>query len=135
MSKHDPTFWTRLSIATLAPAVLAAGILFLVSGSRARQTVSERDAFAQFAETEAQKALRDSTPPGIAPMVRPTIAPEQRERLEAMELEYQSQLYRRGITGGFALGGTMTLLVLGGFWVLVRKTAPAEAPAAHLPHQ
>ena len=116
-----------MAIAALAPAVLAAGILHLGLDARAEKAAVELDAFQEFATAEARKARAAAAPPYIAPMWRATLSPAHRARIETMELNYHSLLYRRGITGGFATGGTILLAALGAFWWWLAKRWPSPA--------
>ena len=128
MSERDSTFWTRLTIAAVTPSVLAAGILYLVCDLRSRRAALDLEAFWEFATAEARKEQLASFPHTIAPMWAPVISRVHRERIEMMQTDYMSLRYRRGIAGGFAAGGTMLLLALGTFWVIIEKSRFKQVP-------
>jgi len=145
MSRNDPTLWTRLSIGALAAAMFAAGVIYLVSASQAVKAERELEAFRDFAVEQAKKERDASVPRNITPVWPATISPANHDRLDILQIRFQSAEYRRGLALGFVTRGSVLLLALGCFYFLVRKTEPNQPseptamsvtpPAAQEPRQ
>jgi len=135
MNEHDPTFWTRVAIATLTGAMLAAAMLYLVSGLQIASTELDYADFRDLADREAVAAYRAARaqPPKtparwIAEMRGPALSPENRQHLEALERRYHLFVYRHGLAEGFITRGAVMLAVLFGLYFVLKRVHPEVAP-------
>ncbi len=136
MNRSDLRFWIRVMLAALFPALVAAGVLFVVSdvqaGRAGREFEQAKLEALQHVE-EAERRIAEKWPKRIAMNLRVAVSPADEYRTELRRIRHQALLNDRRFAGTFLRWGTILLVGLGGMLVFTTKSAADLTQPATLP--
>jgi len=126
MNRSDLSFWIRVILAAVFPALVAAGVLFLfsdVQAGRAGREYEQAKVEAMQHVEEAERKIAERWPKRIAMNLRVAVFPADDYRIELRRIRHQALLNDRKFAGAFLTWGTMLLVALGGLHVFAGKSA------------